>query len=142
MWRALAFVLATLMLGLASRPIHGQMREEDNPALKALRMVDGQTGWAATVAGGRSLRSTDGGTNWSDITPLNSSGQKIWVSDIAPFSSLNAWVMPSSNTSPTEIFGTTNGGSTWRRAVIPAPAVTSTSFINPREGWLLAFLAA
>jgi photosystem II stability/assembly factor-like uncharacterized protein len=145
MRRALAFVLATLLLGLASRPIHGQMREEDNPALKALYMVDGQTGWAATVTGGRLLRSTDGGTNWNDVTPLNSSGQKIWVLDIiTALSSLIAWVIPGGTnaSTATEIFRTIDGGHTWRSATIPAPAVEWISFINPREGWLLAFLGA
>jgi photosystem II stability/assembly factor-like uncharacterized protein len=124
------------------------MQEENKPTLKILRMVDGQTGWAATVTGGRLLRTTDGGTNWSDVTPLNSSGQKIRVWNITALSSLIAWVMPSSDTSPTEIFRTLDGGSTWRRAVPPPPAgvtrisASSISFINPREGWLLASLAA
>ncbi len=145
MRRALAFVLATLILGLASQPITGQLREENNPALKALRMIDGQTGWATTLTGGRLLRSTDGGTNWSDVTPLNPSGQKVWVSaTITAISSLVAWVIAAGSNTPTttEIFRTVDGGLAWRSATIRAPDVISISFINSREGWLLAFLTA
>lgn len=93
MRRTLAFVLATLMLGLASRPIHGQVREEDTHALKTLHMLDRQTGWAVGT-GGRLLRSIDGGTTWRDVTPVNPSGQKISVWDFTPLSSLIAWVLP------------------------------------------------
>jgi photosystem II stability/assembly factor-like uncharacterized protein len=151
MRRARAFVLATLMLGLASRPIHGQPREEETPALTTLHMVDDKTGWAY---GGGVLRSTDGGINWRDITPINSSGQRIGFSNITALSHQVAWVIPAATNVPAkEIFRTSDGGLTWGGATIDGGltwggatiqvlALTSLSFINPREGWLLASFGA
>jgi len=141
MRRARAFVLATLMLGLASRPIHGQPRGEETPALTTLHMVDDKTGWAH---GGGVLRSTDGGINWRDITPIYSSGQRVGFSNITALSHQVAWVIPAATnvSAPKEIFRTSDGGLTWRGATIQVPALTSLSFINPREGWLLASFGA
>ncbi len=141
MRRARAFILATLMLGLASRLIHGQPREEETPVLTSLYMVDDKTGWAY---GGGVLRSTDGGINWRDITPINSSGQRIGFSKITALSHQVAWVIPAPTDAfaPKEIFRTSDGGVTWRGATIQAVALTSLSFINPREGWLLASFGA
>jgi len=142
---AIAMATLTLTLGVASRPINGQMRADDPPALETIRMVDRQTGWAVTRYVGALLRTTDGGTRWRDVTPLISSGSKIRVFEIAVLSPLIAWVSGAgpSDSMTTEIFRTFDGGRTWRRsAPIPAPEVSSISFINPREGWLIAFLGA
>ena len=139
---ALVIAMATLTLGLASRPIHGQIPAGDAPALKTIHMIDAQTGWGLTES--VLLRSTDGGIHWRDVTPLSSSGHNIYVFKITVHSSGIAWVIPSSPSGPppTEIFRTIDGGRTWRSVTIPAPAVTSISFINPREGWLLASFGA
>jgi photosystem II stability/assembly factor-like uncharacterized protein len=88
------------------------------------------------------LRTTSGGIQWTDVTPVDSSGHKIDGPYFHAFNSRIAWVEKVSLAAITEIFRTIDGGRTWKSAAVPAPSVTSISFINPREGWLIAFLVA
>lgn len=138
----LAIAIATLLLGLASLPMHGQTRADNAPALESIHMIDSQTGWATTDRrfDVRVLRTINGENHWREITPLDSSGKRIRVDRMTVFSSQVAWVssVDSSDSKTSEIFRTTDGGRTWRSARIPAPSITAISFINPREGWLLA----
>src|SRR2546426_3572550 len=138
----LTVTIATLAIGLAYRPIRGQMPAAALPALEAIRMVDAQIGWAMTDPGSPPtvlLRTTDGGIGWRDVTPVNPSGQKVDVWRLTALSSLIAWAPQARPHDTTvEIFRTIDGGRMWRSAAIPAPGVSSISFINPREGWLLA----
>lgn len=142
----LIFVEVILTLGLASQPMHGQTPAADASALVTIRMVAAQTGWAILIdkLSGASalLRTTDGGTHWRDVTPLTSSGSKIRVLRITVLSPLIAWVVPvnAKDSATAELFHTTDGGRSWRRAVIPAAG--AISFINPREGWLMTTLRA
>src|SRR5438034_5061973 len=149
----LTVTIAALAIGLASRPIRGQMQAAATPALEAIRMVDAQIGWAITAPPSPPtvlLRTTDGGISWRDVTPVNPSGQKVGVRRLTALSSLIAWAPQARPQDTTvEIFRTIDGGRTWRSAAIPAPAgftaapgVASISFINPREGWLVASVVA
>lgn len=154
---ALTIVMLTFTLGLACRPVHDQARAGDAPALEEIHMVDRQTGWAMTsrshvgVCERESclLRTTDGGSQWKDVTPTSSLGQKARVSRISVLSSLFAWVLPVAELdSSAQILSTADGGRTWKSATIPPPAgftrvsASSISFINDREGWLIVFLVA
>jgi photosystem II stability/assembly factor-like uncharacterized protein len=154
---ALAIIMLTFFLGLVSRPIPGQMRAGDTSALDDIHMIDRHTGWAITsrshvgVCGRESclLRTTDGGSQWRDVTPTSSSGQRFRVSRISALSSLIAWVLPVAEfDSNAQILSTADGGRTWKSAAIPPPAgftgvrASSISFINHREGWLIVFLDA
>jgi len=117
----------------------------DVPALESVHMVDAQTGWALTYGGADALlRTTDGGTHWTDVTPVGSTGKKVDPWRITALSSLSVWVMPSGpvGSTTTEVLRTVDGGRTWGSAAIKAPLVESVFFINPREGWLTAFLGA
>jgi len=129
------------------------MQAAATPALEAIRMVDAQIGWAITAPPSPPtvlLRTTDGGISWRDVTPVNPSGQKVGVRRLTALSSLIAWAPQARPQDTTvEIFRTIDGGRTWRSAAIPAPAgftaapgVASISFINPREGWLVASVVA
>jgi photosystem II stability/assembly factor-like uncharacterized protein len=128
-------------LGVVSQPMQGKT-QGGTLALKMLHMVDAQTGWAYLVgyrAGGSFLaRTTSGGTQWVDITPI-SSGRKIGVHKIFPLTQHTAWISPST---AGEIFRTTDGGRTWKGVTIAPPGwavtVDEILFINPREGRLLA----
>jgi len=66
------------------------------PALDSIHMVDALAGWAVTVTREPSvnelLRTTDGGLQWTDVTPPDSSRQKIRVGHLAVLNSLIAWV--------------------------------------------------
>jgi photosystem II stability/assembly factor-like uncharacterized protein len=143
---ALVIVVLTFTLGLASRPIHGQTPAVDTPPPESIDMLDTQSGWARLLdyRSGVSmlLRTTSGGTHWEDVTPIDSSGHRIDVAYFHAFNSRIAWVMKAPLAATTEIFRTTDGGRTWKSAAIPASSVTSITFINASEGWLIAFLAA
>jgi len=148
---ALAIVMTTLALGGTSRLMLAQVPADATTGFESIRMIDATTGWAVTdgryvgVCGkeGCLLRTTDGGANWREATPLRSSGSEIRVWKFTVLSSLIAWVVPGDTQGTNaQIFRSVDGGRTWRSATIPAPSVTSISFINLREGWLIASIAA
>lgn len=127
-------IITILTLGLASGSARGQARRGNPPVLAAVRMVDGRIGWA--LAEGDLLRTTDGGAHWRDVTPRNSSGGTIGVYKMFVLSSSVAWVTTSS-----EVYRTMDGGRTWRSgAAIHEGDITAISFVNPRQGWLIASL--
>jgi hypothetical protein len=73
----LVIAMATLTLGLASRPMNGQMRTAVSP-LGSIQMIDAQIGWAATrvcgpcppqVMSGLMLRTTNGGPTGKTSRP-------------------------------------------------------------------------
>lgn len=100
----------------------------DAPSLASVHMIDAQAGWAVTYGYDANLLlwTTDGGTDWKDVTPPN---MKRVVGLHAP-TALAAWVGP---------FHTIDGGRTWRQGAIPAHGgIQSIHFINARDGWLLA----
>src|SRR3989442_5093391 len=137
---ALAIAMATLTLGLASQPMRGQTPVGDTSVLLTIRMVDTQTGWARWVDklsdATMLLRTTDGGTHWKDVTPLSSSGRKVYVARITVLSPLIAWVVPAYIKG---LFRTTDGGRSWRSIGVGGGDI---SFINPREGWRMISLNA
>ena len=143
-----AIVLASFSLALAYRPLHGQMPVGATSALETIHMVGAENGWGVSIeypSGVRTLlRTTDGGIRWKSITPLSSSGQQISIGGITVFSSLIVWVsrINPNGSATSEIFRTIDGGLTWRSATIAAREVTWISFINPRDGWLIAFIDA
>src|SRR2546427_11792735 len=145
---ALPVVMATLTLTLASPPTPALQARDDVSPLDSIQMTDAQIGWAATtrcgpcppyVLSGLMLRTTSGGTQWKDVTPVDASGQRINVFHFHAFNSHIAWVMSAgTGTTSIEVFRTVDGGRTWKGIAIPAPSARSISFINLREGWLLA----
>jgi len=148
---ALPIAMASLILVLASRPMDGQMRTAVSP-LGSIQMIDAQIGWAVTrrcgpcppqVMSGLMLRTTNGGTQWNDVTPVDSSGQRVDFHYFHAYNSDLAWAEKSSmDLSSTEIFRTVDGGRIWKSIAIRTMEVTSISFINPRQGWLIAFEGA
>jgi photosystem II stability/assembly factor-like uncharacterized protein len=133
---AIAIVIVILTLGLVYEPAPAQTQAGDLPALESIRMVDALTGWAVTHEQGENalLRTTNGGTQWREVTPLSSSRQQIAVFRVAVLTSLIAWVLSSEET---QIFHTIDGGRTWRHVTIPAQG-GEFQFINARDGWMLA----
>ena len=145
---ALPVVMATLTLTLASPPTPALQARDDVSPLDSIQMTDAQIGWAATtrcgpcpphVVSGLMLRTTSGGTQWKDVTPVDSSGKRIDVFQFYAFNMHIAWAMrPGTGATTMKIFRTLDGGSTWNGITIPVPGVGLITFINPREGWLLA----
>lgn len=143
---ALAIIVAILPLSPGQGPGVAQTHVGDVQAFESIHMMDALTGWAVTAQLGAKvlLRTTDGGTRWTDLTPLNSSKQEISVFQITAVSPLIAWVIPTGTIGGTTvtIFHTIDGGRTWRNATILAPSVEAIHFVNPRNGWLVASLVA
>ncbi len=136
---AVAVVMATLVLGLASsQPMLAQVRAEV-PALESIRMIDALTGWAVTrdqnrpsgEAANALVRTTDGGRHWRDVTPpfglfyLN-------ATNVAVLTARFAWVGS---------FRTVDAGRTWK-SVQASIDIRSINFINIHDGWLLSFRGA
>ncbi|MGH2425550.1 MAG: WD40/YVTN/BNR-like repeat-containing protein [bacterium] len=86
------------------------------------------------------LRTTSGGTQWKDVTPVGSSRQRIDVHYFYAFNSHIAWVAGTSRGATAQIFRTVDGGRTWK--AITNPGVKSISFITSRDGWFLVSLGA
>src|SRR5437016_14331376 len=99
---ALPVVMATLTLTLASPPTPALQARDDVSPLDSIQMTDAQIGWAATtrcgpcpphVVSGLMLRTTSGGTQWKDVTPVDSSGKRIDVFQFYAFNTHIAWAM-------------------------------------------------
>ena len=138
----LAIAMATLTVGLASRPMFSQSLG-DTTGFESIHMLNALTGWAVAkdLSSGmfKLLRTTDGGIRWQDVTLPSSSGRKIRVLRMSVLSSDVAWVWLYGIVETTaEIFRTVDGGRTWKSITVPTAGGILISFINPREGWLLA----
>ncbi len=123
MQTALAIVMTTLMLGLNSQPILGQLLANGAPVLEKVHMIDAHSGWAIfydyRLPAIAVLVTTDGGTRWRDITPANPSGQRVAGLNPTVLSPLVAWVtrLLANDTTlnyTSEILRTADGGRTWR----------------------------
>lgn len=137
-------VLSILWL---SQPI-GAAQARGVPPLALIKMIDARTGWAMTSSCTSCrpsvrlvLRTTNGGRQWREVTPLTPagpSGERIYVHWLYAVDGRNAWVVGRSRTESEEkIFRTRDGGRTWKRISVPNRGVTSITFINHQEGWLL-----
>jgi photosystem II stability/assembly factor-like uncharacterized protein len=113
------------------------------PALQSIQMMNALTGWAVTDQPDAHalLLTPDGGIHWIDVTPLNSSGQRISVDDVAVLKSLAAWVVSSEGLDPGPVFHTADGGQTWSFAAAP-PSLWSVHFIDAQDGWGLTGVGA
>lgn len=104
--------------------------------LTAIRMLDNTNGWALTRTS--ILKTTDGGTNWKDITPANAALNIATRGDF--INSQYAWIAtPQLNANTVSMLRTTDGGQHWISSKIQAmqpEAVDMPHFLNAREGWL------
>lgn len=140
-----AIATVTLLFEQVSRPTSPLQGRENASSLVSIRMIDAQTGWATTAEDGI-LRTLNGGTQWTDVTPQDNSGQKVRV---IPFrwayhglNSVIAWAIraPDSGATPSQVFLSVDGGKTWREGTVGAIA-ESIHAINAREAWVLSTLA-
>jgi photosystem II stability/assembly factor-like uncharacterized protein len=116
-------------------------------------MASQSTGWF-----GGTLRTTDGGTHWRDVSPPamradapRDSGERPYPPSYVEFflDSTHAWVARTYGSATTcfdhvSVFATSDGGLTWDESspVIAAAQLSTTmqmqlSFIDPLHGWLL-----
>jgi photosystem II stability/assembly factor-like uncharacterized protein len=121
---AIASVMMALILGLGHGPV---LAQTGAGGLYSIHMFDALTGWALTSeeSGNALLRTTDGGTNWRNVTPHIF---YLGPANVDVLTSFFAWV---------GTFRTLDGGRTWRDVLAPG-WVRSIDFINSRDGWLLS----
>lgn len=119
--------------------------------LNSIQMMNPTTGWGTDRATRNVLRTTDGGSQWRNVSPPD-----LMVSDIAVSYFLDAdqaWLatakpMPSLRPpTPTSVIvsRTLDGGKTWStgsRFIIPAGAPAWLDFVDAENGWLMASLGA
>lgn len=145
-------VLATVLLfavvwGPWRESVAGAPASAKARPFQSIRMIDASTGWA--LAGPHCvLRTEDGGVHWRNVTPPTMP-PTVDGQEPAAFSltSLAAWVAVSSPTSkgssmtgPVQVFRTADGGHAWRSVTFRTGDVFQITFVNPRTGWLIAYL--
>lgn len=106
--------------------------------LSRLDMMTVDVGWAVGASG--ILRTTDGGSQWRDVTPANVA--KLAPSDVREgfLSAEAAWVVAGGGAGLT-VYRTADGGATWRSAAIAVPIVPawfSIAFADAKHGWIMA----
>jgi photosystem II stability/assembly factor-like uncharacterized protein len=119
----------------------------------SLKMVSTSVGWAPG-----DLRTTDGGTNWHDVSPKELRAgepflpgqQTVYPPNYNDFflDADHAWLVRSYQSDAAcvdhySVFRTTDGGKSWRSSSIYS-SVESTpvlDFIDPAHGWLMLFVA-
>jgi photosystem II stability/assembly factor-like uncharacterized protein len=133
-----------------------QVRAGSPVWIDTLQMVSASKGWAllwtsnpghdSTLAVGRT---TDGGRRWTVVTPPTAgsalaTGQALLDAATAE----HAWLAVPTNTSgppgETLVFGTANGGRSWRESagVPDGYDPLALDFVSPNRGWLLESLGA
>ncbi|MFI5399373.1 MAG: WD40/YVTN/BNR-like repeat-containing protein [Candidatus Binatia bacterium] len=108
-----------------------------------LGMVTTLIGWA-DGPGAHVFRTMDGGRRWTDVTPAGYSSNQTPESFV--LDGTHAWLAEHvQSSSSTIVFGTDDGGASWRRSQpisVAGPNLAFRSnlyFIDPTHGWLLVF---
>jgi photosystem II stability/assembly factor-like uncharacterized protein len=115
--------------GIAQKPAGGSV------ALLSLHMIDTMTGWALSEHA--VLRTTDGGIHWKNVSPPNITLTRNSIAEFCTASMV--WVaIPQAQATSTQIFHTTDGGTTWQQTTIQAAFPRQFTFIDSQHGWLLA----
>ncbi|MEX2116561.1 MAG: YCF48-related protein [Bacteroidota bacterium] len=105
---------------------------------KGLQFVDSTNGWSWTNAG-VILRTTDGGTSWSDAS-IQAGPPYNYLFDVKFIDGTNGWAVTSGV--PPVITRTTNGGDNWTFLNIPSQLnngyynLTTVFFCNPMVGFV------
>jgi photosystem II stability/assembly factor-like uncharacterized protein len=84
-------------------------------------MVSPTTGWS--LSGGGIIRTTDGGAQWTDVTPPSTAGPVYFLD------ATHAWSLP---------YWTADGGKTWQKEEsVPSPGVGGLLYFHDaNHGWL------
>lgn len=107
-------------------------------ALQDIHMVDVLHGWAISYDKAHILYTTNGGTQWHDVTPHT--GWPQFTFGASEFLDVtHAWVTLQTNANKVSIFRTYNGGQTWLETPLldQGAGVSQLSFADPQNGWLL-----
>lgn len=113
------------------------------PIFLELRMIGGGVGWALTDHG--VLRTTD---DWSHSSSVAPAGVSLAGASATFLNGNTAWVAVPQHSAPRQvisIFGTADGGRTWRQSSVTdtqslGPA--ELDFVDPLHGWLMVSYGA
>lgn len=102
--------------------------------ITSIHMVDAKAGWAQTAD--RLLRTADGGTHWTDVSPAGAGGSGHFTSVFLGAS--RAWVVPepASGSAALDIFRTVDAGRLWARSRVTAASIGQMMFVDARTGWM------
>jgi photosystem II stability/assembly factor-like uncharacterized protein len=137
---AVAVLLAVAVVAalLYARPPRTTIPSESGghaTAHPGLGMVTARIGWA-DGPGAHVFRTIDGGRRWTDVTPAGYSSNQTPGSYV--LDGKHAWLAEYvQSSSSTIVFGTDDGGASWRRSGPISGAGASLFFIDPTHGWLL-----
>ena len=116
------------------------------PELARIQMIDAKHGWATNYGdnGGRIMRTSDGGSTWVDVTPvnltnvtnqINSSGASFFLDTQTAWTIEGDLAQAASGSG--QMLRTSDGGATWQ--AFNAPFTTGNlSFIDSKKGWMRA----
>jgi photosystem II stability/assembly factor-like uncharacterized protein len=122
------------------------------PEIRFMQMLSPSQGWVLTTD--RLIWTSDGGANWSDITPPQAA--RSIVKGAFFVNPQEGWLVASGDQDPTGAtqitgFHTEDGGATWESVDIGEPDNDYTSslsgqayihFIDPQHGWVVVKLAS
>lgn len=96
-------------------------------------LVGGNSG-SSSSSGGSVLRTTDGGTTWTDVTP----DPVLSFGNVSFVDSLRGWLVGNYSGSA-RVFTTTNGGLTWGLQFAPVSSFYPSDifFFNNTSGWMV-----
>jgi photosystem II stability/assembly factor-like uncharacterized protein len=133
-------VVAALLYTRPSRPPMPGAPGAHAWAQGGIAMVTPTIGWEVGPAA-RVLRTTDGALHWKDVTPADYASNSI---DSYFLDANHAWITElDRSSSSTIVFGTDDGGTSWRRsqplgvAGLHRTFGTTLYFIDRTHGWLL-----
>ncbi len=117
--------------------------QSPQPPLQSVQMITAKIGWATSMQGGV-LRTTDGGANWSDVTPPGLPTITIATARaLVPLGVTVARLVATDNGHLT-VYSTSTGGARWSQLTSPTLPRTSSwpqvyaSFPSTEDGWILA----
>lgn len=106
--------------------------------MQKIDMVDATTGWATSNLNSTLLRTTNGGKDWIDVTPVKTSPQGLTVVVLDADVVYAATIEGSGTSRQSVVYGTHDGGAHWEKSnalgngEIPA----DMSFVDEKHGWM------
>jgi len=141
------------VVATVAAPLTGPVVQD--PSISQIQMVDRTSGWAfegaatATKSGNFALRTDDAARTWHATA-------HPWADDagLASGTALDlqhAWVVtstaaavptPGTYSETLSVWRTSDGGQTWKSAMVPEGGPSEITFIDPKHGWMLQGLGA
>jgi len=118
----------------------------DNAALGKIQFVSANEGWIS-ASNGKLLHTTNGGINWTVVSPEPFDTLFSWNDPAISLSFINpstGWIIRTkgsfSDWRGAVVYKTTNGGESWNKITIPNyDAGIYIQFVDENNGWIMVF---